>query len=509
VLNAWLDRYALAILSGVRQEGSARLQLVVRDETSVPRPPALLEAYARWDARLTASADDPLATVDGSSELDGVRSVLWDHAPTAVAEARLDVLLDLRRPGATVARFPTTHGTWTLWPGPSVAVGLWEVMESDPLTRIELRAMAADGRELSLGQAVTGTTPGLSWSRNRVAPYWCAVTLVVEKLRELHECGWLTVLRRARTLDDPADRSARPAPAGLVFGWWLVRSGVLKVTKRLTRPTYQNEWRMGVRTSDHSLIARGPHEHLADIRWIDSAPGRHYADPFLVERAGQLWCFFEDIDGTNGRGRISACEVAGDGTCSGPIPVLERPYHLSYPCVFVESGELFMIPETSENRTIELYRCRRFPEDWSLEAVLRRDLAVDTTVWMGQERYWFFTTRLEPRSHSSQLWLYSATTLTGDWTSHPSNPISMDVRNARGAGGIVRQDDRLYRPSQDCSIRYGRAFALNEILELSAERYAERPVVTVHPPSGMVGTHTYARFGATEMVDACRVRYRA
>jgi hypothetical protein len=189
--------------------------------------------------------------------------------------------------------------------------------------------------------------------------------------------------------------------------------------------------------------------------------------------------------------------------------VLERPYHLSYPCVFVESGELFMIPETSENRTIELYRCRRFPEDWSLEAVLRRDLAVDTTVWMGQERYWFFTTRLEPRSHSSQLWLYSATTLTGDWTSHPSNPISMDVRNARGAGGIVRQDDRLYRPSQDCSIRYGRAFALNEILELSAERYAERPVVTVHPPSGMVGTHTYARFGATEMVDACRVRYRA
>ena len=162
-----------------------------------------------------------------------------------------------------------------------------------------------------------------------------------------------------------------------------------------------------------------------------------------------------------------------------------------------------MIPETSDNGTVELYRCRRFPDAWVLEKVLAHDRAVDTTVWIEDGRYWFFTTTIDPSARAAFLWLFVADSLTGRWIRHPENPISTDVRNARGAGAIFRQNGKLYRPSQDCSGRYGRAFSLNEIATLTPERYAERPVRTVEPMPGFVGTHTYARCGDIEMIDAC------
>ena len=44
--------------------------------------------------------------------------------------------------------------------------------------------------------------------------------------------------------------------------------------------------------------------------------------------------------------------------------VLEKDYHLSYPFLFEDNDELFMIPETATNKTIELYKCEEFKMDF-------------------------------------------------------------------------------------------------------------------------------------------------
>ena len=54
--------------------------------------------------------------------------------------------------------------------------------------------------------------------------------------------------------------------------------------------------------------------------------------------------------------------------------------------------------------------------------------------------------------------------LTNKWTPHPENPIVTDIRTARPGGKIFIQDGKIYRPSQDCSIRYGRALNMNQII---------------------------------------------
>jgi hypothetical protein len=120
---------------------------------------------------------------------------------------------------------------------------------------------------------------------------------------------------------------------------------------------------------------------------------RFYADPFLHRANGRTFLFVEEYPYASRKGLISAAEVVGDRVLSAPVPVLKRPYHLSYPFVFEHEGEFYMIPETGENRSIELYRAVEFPWKWELSAVLMEGAAFsDATVLFHDGLWWLFVT---------------------------------------------------------------------------------------------------------------------
>ena len=122
------------------------------------------------------------------------------------------------------------------------------------------------------------------------------------------------------------------------------------------------------------------------VRW---KPGHLYADPFLFEHEGRHHLFCEDMPPGASRAVISHTELHPDGAASGPpVPVLERPYHLSYPFVFAHEGEVFLIPETSAQRRVELYRAVDFPHEWRREQVLLDGLvASDATLLDHGDRF--------------------------------------------------------------------------------------------------------------------------
>ena len=71
---------------------------------------------------------------------------------------------------------------------------------------------------------------------------------------------------------------------------------------------------------------------------------RFYADPFLFTDGGQRWLFFEELEFRTGKGIISCTQIR-DGRHTGvPRPVLERPYHLSYPLVFRHGHDISCFP---------------------------------------------------------------------------------------------------------------------------------------------------------------------
>jgi hypothetical protein len=188
--------------------------------------------------------------------------------------------------------------------------------------------------------------------------------------------------------------------------------------------------------------------------------------------------------------------------------VLVAPHHLSYPFVFAHGGEIFMIPETSSVRRVELYRAVDFPHEWRHEATLLDGLvASDATLLAHGDRLWLFVGVAVPHGTMlDELHLFSATELRGTWRPHPRNPIVSDVRCARPAGAIQRWGTRLVRPAQDGSRRYGGAISFREIDELSEAGYSEHEIAQLAP--GDLGdaraTHTYACDARFEAIDLRR-----
>ena len=206
-----------------------------------------------------------------------------------------------------------------------------------------------------------------------------------------------------------------------------------------------------------------------------------WADPFAWSQAGQRFIFMEEYPFHAGRGRISALELGADLKPLGPaVPVLDEDRHLSYPFLFSFQGDLYMVPESAAARRVDLYRCHRFPFGWTRAGTLLAGLqAADATLFEHQGRWWLLcSARLgRARLNDSLFAFHADSPLSDRWTPHTANPLVRDYAGARPAGRVfVDQSGRLLRPAQVSVPRYGYGLALNEVLELTPERFRERRI---------------------------------
>jgi hypothetical protein len=220
------------------------------------------------------------------------------------------------------------------------------------------------------------------------------------------------------------------------------------------------------------------------------------------------YIFFEEASMDSGKGHISVIKMDDDGSVGSPMTVLERPFHLSYPHIIEWKGELYLIPESADNRTIDAYRCVEFPGQWELASTLMKDVAAhDTTIFEKDGIWWMFSNIQEHVGASTwdELCLfYSDSPIGSDWTPHPLNPVISDVRFARPAGNIFREDGRIFRPSQNSSYRYGYGLQFNEIDELSKTSYREHVVESFRPnwSKDVRAVHSYNRVDRLTTIDA-------
>ncbi len=206
-----------------------------------------------------------------------------------------------------------------------------------------------------------------------------------------------------------------------------------------------------------------------------------WADPFAWSQAGRRLIFMEEYLFHTGLGRISALELGANLNPLGQaVPVLDEDRHLSYPFLFSFQGNLYMVPESAAARRVDLYRCHRFPFGWTRAGTLLDGLqAADATLFEHQGRWWLFcSARLgRARINDSLFAFHADSPLSDRWIPHTGNPLMRDYVGARPAGRVfVDQSGRLLRPAQVSVPRYGYGLVLNEVLELTPERFRERPI---------------------------------
>jgi hypothetical protein len=477
-----------------------------------PSPAGVAFRFYEKLNRRVAGPDNPFIAVDLRPLLEGIPI---SFEPPG-ADSRVDVILSLGlQPRQGHCAGFAHYGVWSLGFGDPLqkhALPLYfcEIQRGDLVTDLVLYVHSSRLEKGRIGYHYRAATRfGWYFASNAIEPLIMAPVILIRRLLDAQQHGGLVTELPFCQSDELAIETRRGYP-----GLWKLIGFFLRQAIRRSRGVFvrlfspEAKWFICYRYAQTTFTKNRPRFDGTGFVPIPNPRDSTFADPFLIESENRVYLFFEEIVSATARGHLSVCELRPEGPSEFKV-ILQKPYHLSYPCVVEWKGEYYMIPECGEQYTLELYRASSFPYTWQFEKFLQKDIAlVDTTPFFQEGFWYFFTTTIDVMTGGGlETWLFWSDSLDGDWHYHRANPICCDVRRARSAGHLFRRNGRLIRPSQDCSIRYGYAIVLNEVLKLSPTEYQER-VDEVIPPSwrpDIFATHTLNYTPSVEVIDATRI----
>ncbi|HEY6822630.1 MAG TPA: hypothetical protein VI321_11485 [Burkholderiales bacterium] len=472
-----------------------------------PELPWTWKLYDRLDRAAFRAGRDPLALAD-LTRLPHHKH-LHSGSEADFLALDLDVAFALGRFDDKALEGIAHYGVWRYCFGEQrheeeALAGVQEVVRGLPVSGSGVKVRIGGSVRLAY-QSWSRTYP-FSVGRNRAQLLRKTAEFAQRALAELHRSGrdWLEQCKLV--VPAPAVAASRERKLAPILG---------RIAERgLQKALGLEQWFLAYRIRESRFgDARAIAPDLAGFTRLMPPRDRYWADPFVLEKGGRYFVFFEELMFRTGRAHISMLEIDAAGRASAPIKVLQRDYHLSYPFVLEHDGSLYMIPETAQNGTIEAYRCVDFPHSWRLERILVSGVhCVDATFHQGSGRWWMFgnVAAAGATMFDDELHVFHADRLLGEWQPHARNPVKSDTRSARPAGKLYWHNGALYRPAQICAPLYGSGLSINRVMRLTTQDYAERQVERILPAekAGLLGVHTLNRAGDLTIVDAFTRRRR-
>ncbi len=253
----------------------------------------------------------------------------------------------------------------------------------------------------------------------------------------------------------------------LFFTWKNGRGSRLKYRLKKRPFTYEYlNWSIAIYKSQSILPIKSWSKLISLNRYNENDKNfsnEGVADPFLVPFDNDIYLFYEAIK--NGKGEIWNKRLRNDKWLQ-PHKVIVENYHLSYPFVFKEDDDLYMLPESSQNKDVRLYKCLEFPNTWEIESILQENVTfVDTTLLIVDGIYFWFTYDTTLKTER----LFYSTSLKSIWVEHSCSKKN----NYRNAGPIFMENDIWYRPIQKSYGKYGEGVALLKIEDISKTNYKD------------------------------------
>ena len=227
------------------------------------------------------------------------------------------------------------------------------------------------------------------------------------------------------------------------------------------------------------------------------------ADPFLFEYQDEHYLFVECVNGK--KGEIAYFRFIDNKPVFQKV-VISEPYHLSYPCVFTYGADVYMIPESADNHSIDLYKAVSFPDKWVKVSRLAEGIYYDTTYMNYQGDDYLFT--YSPKKGYFELGLFAF-----DADARKAGKIAeiqYKENVGRPAGRLYIEDGKLIRPAQDCSRKYGENLFFYKVEGLVNGKISEKLIRTIsasETDNRFQRIHTYNRNSVYETVDFFREQF--
>ena len=242
---------------------------------------------------------------------------------------------------------------------------------------------------------------------------------------------------------------------------------------------------------------------------LSSRFGYYYADPFIYKSNNKLYLICEEFSYFKNKGSIVLFEI--DLGANRILPkrlFLEENYHLSFPYIFTINNVNYLIPESSENGTINSYKIDGiFTAKKSL--ICDNINGVDTVLYKSGSNIFLFTTLpgdigVDLRGQT-QVFVSKCDEFPGVLWSKV--PLLSDTLG-RGAGNLISQNGLLYRLSQISLRSYGEKIAVSQIEYLSSDGFKENFLFDLNPKNfGGSHIHTLNIYSNISVFDRKRVSF--
>lgn len=280
--------------------------------------------------------------------------------------------------------------------------------------------------------------------------------------------------------------------------------GILRFLKKAT--FYDEIYSIGIREkteTENGINVASP------FYVIPQQTGYWMADPLLFTHKGKDWLYVELFHKANHRGCIAVIDPGSQEKV--PRIIITEPYHMSFPMVFEWNDAYFMIPETSENRSLNLYKSIHMPYEWELVKSFPVEMGIVDSIVLSKTESSVQILGSEVKSENelfARFQEYEIRRDRNDYSIHLNHSVR-DFNLAERNGGVPIEVDTqaLLVTQNSTAIDYGVSISLcdyydNKLHERINYDKTKIQIDSIHT-SDIIGIHTYSVGSKYEVID-CR-----
>lgn len=270
---------------------------------------------------------------------------------------------------------------------------------------------------------------------------------------------------------------------------------------------YNQNWNIGFCDITPEAFIRD--QKLPFVQWMKHGyRDRWFADPYLLKVTDDtIVVLVEECVIAAPKGLI--CELVIDRATKQLMEryvLLEIETHLSYPVIFRCDDKVYVYPENGASGKLNIYEYDEVNHKLLNPACILDEAVADANIIECNGRYYMSATKY-PQTQNDAF-LYEADSLFGPFKQIGVNPYETNKGYSRQGGGWFVAGGKLYRPAQDCRVRYGASMNIMEVV-LNNGVIKEKPLFSLIPSNSLYseGLHTLNFLDGVCVIDSCGYLY--
>ena len=227
----------------------------------------------------------------------------------------------------------------------------------------------------------------------------------------------------------------------------------------LRKIQYSQYWNIGFcEQTPEELICN---KRLKPIKWLKHFyHDRWFADPFILRVTdSEIVVFVEECPMDNPKGIICELVIDRKTMClKKRYVMLELDTHLSYPAIIRHEGKVYVYPENGASGKLNIYEYDEVNHKLINPTCILDEAVADATIVEHKGRYYLSATQFPDTQKNA--YLYSAESFWGPFKRITEQPYQTDKKQSRQGGNFFEVYGCLYRPAQNCEIRYGAGLSI-------------------------------------------------